>query len=125
MWPTVAHLRWDHAKLSEYYSQTGIGLRCFLADIVGFEENNFLCISPEGAVEYTLVNDFINKTYNDVVNVLCSCANNFIPARKFWWSQELDILKENCINSDKLWKAAGKPRAGDILKKTKLWQKYL
>ena len=89
------------------------------ADIVSFEENCFRCISPEDAVEYTLVNDFINKTNNDVVNVVCSCANNFIPARKqsfykFWWSQELDILKENCINSDKLWKAAGKPRAGGI-----------
>ena len=24
--PTVRHLRWDHANLSEYYSQTGIGL---------------------------------------------------------------------------------------------------
>ena len=49
-WPTVTHLRWDHANLSEYYSQTGIGLQCILADIVSFEENNFLCISPEGAV---------------------------------------------------------------------------
>ena len=70
MCPTVTHLRWDHANLSEYYSQTEICLQCILADIVSFEENNFLCISPEGAVEYTLVNDFINKTYNDVVNVL-------------------------------------------------------
>ena len=106
MCPIVTHLRWDHANLSEYYSQTGICLQCILADIVSFEVNNFLCI---------------NKTYNDVINVLCSCANNFIPARKqsfykFLWSQELDILKENCINSDKLWKAAGKPRAGDMFK---------
>ena len=26
-------------------------------------------------------------------------------------------MKENCINSDQLWNAAGKPRAGDIFKK--------
>ena len=59
---TVTHLRWDHANLSEYYSQMGIGLQCILA---------------EGAVEYKFVKDFINKTYNNVFNVLRSCANNF------------------------------------------------
>ena len=74
MCPTATHLRWDHAALSEYYCQTGRGLQCILADIVSFEERKFLSISPEGAVEYILVNDFINITYNDVLNVLFSCA---------------------------------------------------
>ena len=62
MCPTVTQLRWDYANPSEYYSQTGIGLQCILTDIVSFEENNFLCISPEGAVEYKLVICFFNKT---------------------------------------------------------------
>ena len=41
MCPTVTHLCWDHANLSRYYSQTGIGLQCILADIVSFEEKQF------------------------------------------------------------------------------------
>ena len=36
---------------------------------------------------------------------------------KFWWSQELDCLKQasTCINSNSLWLAAGKPHSGPIL----------
>jgi hypothetical protein len=33
---------------------------------------------------------------------------------KFWWSQELDCLKDGAIDSDKLWKAAGRQRSGSL-----------
>jgi len=33
---------------------------------------------------------------------------------KFWWSQELSCLKENAIQSNEIWKAAGRPRTGPI-----------
>ena len=33
---------------------------------------------------------------------------------KFWWSEELDCLKQPSIDSNRLWKAAGKPRHGPI-----------
>jgi len=33
---------------------------------------------------------------------------------KFWWNEELDLLKEASIKSDKLWKATGKPPDGPI-----------
>ena len=33
---------------------------------------------------------------------------------KFWWNEELTALKESSIESNKAWKAAGKPRAGPI-----------
>ena len=33
---------------------------------------------------------------------------------KFWWSQELDCLKTQAIESNKLWQNAGRPRSGPI-----------
>jgi len=33
---------------------------------------------------------------------------------KFWWDEELSLLKEASVKSDKLWKASGKPRSGPI-----------
>ena len=36
---------------------------------------------------------------------------------KFWWNEELKTLKEAAINSNKIWKAAGKPRQGPIFNK--------
>ena len=35
-------------------------------------------------------------------------------AYKFWWSEELSCLKENAIQSNEIWKAAGRPRTGPI-----------
>ena len=32
---------------------------------------------------------------------------------KFWWSEELSCLKENAIQSNEIWKAAGRPRTAD------------
>ena len=31
---------------------------------------------------------------------------------KYWWSEELTILKQNSIDTNRIWKAAGKPRYG-------------
>jgi len=36
---------------------------------------------------------------------------------KFWWHEGLSLLKEASIESDKSWKAAGKPRNGPIFDK--------
>ena len=48
----------------------------------------------------------------------------FIPKRsqqflKFWWSQELTLLKEQAIDSARVWKNAGRPRNGSIFLKYK------
>ena len=62
-----------------------------------------------------------------MVNVLNSLARQFNPAHghsfyKFWWSQEMDMLKHNAFKSDKLWKASGRPHSGHIfeLRKKKI-----
>ena len=35
---------------------------------------------------------------------------------KFWWDEELSLLKENSINARRLWTAVGKPRSGEIFR---------
>ena len=42
--------------------------------------------------------NFVDRLYCDLVNVLLSCAKNFVPERhkgfhKFWWNEDLSMLK--------------------------------
>jgi hypothetical protein len=51
--------------------------------------------------------------------VLQHGSDLFVPrvrkhALKFWWDQELSDLKSASLNSDRLWKAAGKPKSGAL-----------
>ena len=61
---------------------------------------------------FTTLLIFTTLLYDRIVYGLSSCADSFIP--KFWWDQELDLLKEKSINFKKIWKLAGKPHAGSI-----------
>ena len=50
---------------------------------------------------------------------MTSTADCYVPQRKknfykFWWNEELDCLKQASVDSNRLWKAAGKPRHGPI-----------
>jgi hypothetical protein len=82
------------------------------------ELNNYLVVSNETDFDV----DVINVIYDKLVDVLQCCANAAVPQRrkdfyKFWWSQELDCLKEEAINSHKIWKATGQPRSGQSFNK--------
>jgi hypothetical protein len=51
--------------------------------------------------------------------VLSVGASNYVPHHrkifyKFWWDQDMDTLKAASIESNLIWKAAGKPRHGPI-----------
>ena len=64
----------------------------------------------------------IDSLYDDIIRVLSSASNSYVPQHKksfykFWWDEELNILKDDSIESNKLWKAAGKPRCGPIFNK--------
>jgi len=61
-----------------------------------------------------------NVIYTDTVEVLVSAADAYVPKHqrnfyKFWWDEELILLKDESIQSNDLWKAAGKPRRGPIV----------
>ena len=62
------------------------------------------------------------------MRVLISGANAYISVYrknflKFWWNEELDMLKQASIDSNKIWKAAGKPRQGPVFDKRQLCRK--
>ena len=46
-------------------------------------------------------------------------ADIYIHKYKFWWNQELDLLKEKAVSSNKVWKVAGKPHSGPIFQERK------
>jgi len=112
----ITQLRWDHADLVSYYYYTGCLLQPVLTEV-----NNIVALwnANNATVDYT---SGIDKMYTDVVNILISCANSYVPQRrknfyKFWWDEELNLLKEQSIDSNRLWKVAGKPRRGALFDK--------
>ena len=70
--PIITRLPWDHADVKPYNPATGYYLQDVLSNLWGFEVSSEH--SPEGAVE------FINETYDNMVNVLYSLARQFSPA---------------------------------------------
>jgi hypothetical protein len=109
-------LRWDHADLIIYYHYTGCQLQLVLNEL-----DNIIALWNDNNADIDYVSN-IDKLYNDVVNILLSCGNSYVPQRrknfyKHWWDEELKLLKEESIDSNRLWKAAGKPRHGAIFDK--------
>jgi hypothetical protein len=83
-----------------------------LDDLNSFLNN--LCVYDDADVIIA-----IDQLYDRLVATLRESAILFIPKRKknfykFWWSQELDLLKHNAIASSTVWKDAGKPRTGAV-----------
>jgi len=66
--------------------------------------------------------DAENVLYDHIVTAINTAANVYVPKRKknfykFWWDEEINLLKDKSIESNKLRKAAGKPRNGPIFDK--------
>jgi exonuclease III len=106
----VTQLRWDHGDLSAYYHLTGLHVQNLL-EYFDCQSNSDCCKA-----------DLINYAYDKLVSSLQYCASMSIPSHyksyyKFWWDQELDLLKEESIKSHNLWKIAGKPRSGSCYQK--------
>ena len=120
----VTHLRWDHVPIGLYYERTRQ-----LCEPVLNSLNNL--IDNSGDLSCTNFIAGIDHVYSTLVAALRESANYCIPKHKknyykFWWSQELDIFKQNAINSCRTWKEANKPRHGAIFteyKKCKLLYK--
>jgi hypothetical protein len=60
--------------------------------------------------------------YCNLVSVLNAAADYFVPQHKkdffkFWWDEALQLIKEESIESNLLWKNAAKPRHGPIFDK--------
>jgi len=103
--------RWDHADLLSYYSYTGLWLQPILSNIENIEgaDSDDVCSK-------------IDSLYENIASILNSATNVFVPQHKksfhkFWRDEEMSSLMDESIESNKLWKAAGKPRHGPIFEK--------
>ena len=105
-------LRWDRADLQAYYNYTYSYLQPIYCKLMEIESTNFSHLDKSSIDSiYEQLVDAINLSAEAAVPV---CRQNFF---KFWWNQELDALKENSIESHKLWVSAGRPRCGPIFMK--------
>ena len=74
----------------------------------------------------------IDVFYCEIVRMLQLAAEKTVPKRKtnfykYWWDQELDLLKEQSIQAHQVWSQAGRARHVDIfneMKKCKLSYKH-
>jgi hypothetical protein len=122
--PDVTHLRWDHAPVGLYYERTRQ-----LCEPVLDSLNHLIDNAEDPSCIHFVAN--VDKVYNNLIDILRESANTCIPKHKknyykFWWSQELDCLKQNAIDSCRAWKEADKPKYGAIFseyKKCKLLYK--
>ena len=110
-------LRWDHADLASNYRYTGEQLEPILSYLT---ELSCRYDQNDHQIDYKYV---IDRIYDDVVNTMVLGANQFVPHChkkffKFWWDEEMDLLKEASIESNLIWKAAGKPKHGPIFSNT-------
>jgi len=67
---------------------------------------------------YENVNN-IELIYSIVVSVLSSAGKIFVPSLhkgffKFWWDENLSLRKQASVDSNRAWKAAGRPRQGQV-----------
>ena len=105
--PDVKQLRWDHANLSLYRETTGFYLKVLYAEITELEKWDVVFA------------DSLNYIYDRLVDMLRYAAEVSVPICKkkffkFWWDHSLDELKQKSITSCDLWKAAGRPRSGQL-----------
>jgi len=83
--------------------------------------HNELIAFKSGSRDFSSIEceNFIDSYYSRLVDILKHSAELHVPIRyknfyKFWWSEELSYLKDKAIESNKLWKNAGRPRSGPI-----------
>jgi exonuclease III len=107
-------LRWDKADLSFYYSTT--------EDLLSRIAVPFLLLNREhsdGQLADIDTAKQIEKFYSDIVDALKSASSLTVPKCKndffkFWWDEELCLLKEAAIASHRVWSNAGRSRSGAL-----------
>ena len=115
-------LRWDKADVHAYYKDTGVSFSAILNtldQVLALLED---CPGGNDKGHAIDLTEFVERIYYEIVYVLSSTAKLYVPERrkdffKFWWNEELSSLKQASIDSNKLWKAAGKPRSGPLFTK--------
>jgi len=84
--------------------------------------NSLSAAHETGSASINALCEGIDSVYCSVVSTLQTAANIFVPKCrkgffKFWWDEELRVLKDAAIDSNQAWKVAGKPRYGEIFRR--------
>ena len=103
--------RWDLGDINQYYLLSEDLLKSIDAP-VHLLWDGLLCDRSD-------ILSCINHYYNDVICSLLEASRLSIPRKKhgfqkYWWDEELSLLKQQAIQSFSCWAAAGKPRQGVI-----------
>jgi len=107
--------RWDKADLSLYYS--------LIYDLLCILRAPIELLSNAGTdVHSTEVLSLIDNFYDNIVSCLSYASLQTVPRYsnnffKFWWDEELTLLKESSISTHRLWTNCGRPRSGEIFHK--------
>ena len=113
--PIQTFLRWDKADRQHFYDYTG----SYIAPLID-ELDNIMALASNCSNKSNFdIFQKIDSVYNTIVSILHNAAEVCVPRAKknfykYWWSEELTILKQNSIDTNRIWKAAGKPRYGRI-----------
>lgn len=129
--PQPTRLRWDKANIADYYAMSYIRLQPLVRQI---DEFNELYLTTLCKVYFNINNEpvllrgqlvdirpvalnLIETIYNELTLSLIETADESIPkieknALKHWWNDNLNDLKTQAIQSNKLWIEAGKPNIG-------------
>jgi len=116
-------LRWDKGDRPSYYSYTGVleAMICVCDTTIDSLRGALNC---DALSCHEKCQSVVDEVYDEVVRVLNTAAQLFVPQKhknfyKFWWGEELKIAKAASVDSNNMWKAAGKPHQGPIFEKRK------
>jgi len=75
-----------------------------------------------GSTPVNSICDFLDSIFSSIVSTLQTAANIFVPKCrkgffKYWWDEEMHVLQDAAIESNKIWITAGKPKHGPIFHK--------
>ena len=105
------YFRWDKSDVWHYYMVTHDKL-----STVHVPTHLLSYVTSTEDAHYS-----INKFYSDIVQCLWDSSVATIPMRKknfykFWWDEELQLMKEQAMLSYTIWKNSGKARSGQEFK---------
>jgi exonuclease III len=135
-------LRWDHASLPFYYDLTREllqpvydRLKSDYSSLMSYSSShdyymnvdNVDCSWPaencsqvnNNCVSSEYIDSMIEEVYDNVISSLNQAADSVIPLVKrnffkYWWNEELDVLKSTSCSTHLDWVNAGRPKHGPI-----------
>ena len=130
-------LRWDYGDKLLYYELTRQGCEKILGatgdkldqnvqtpTVRNLEQLLDCFESDSDLIALSDAQCLVDTLYDMIVCMLQQATQQTIPsiqvdAIKYWWDQELDILKEEALKADKMWKELNCPKTGATFEKFK------